>query len=146
MSIDRAQLLTDVLTVINGATGSVATLRDAGKIRYEGPYDPPDPSGDAAAPTEFLDLILAESGAGGEAFGNQMVEGNIEFGIWQEKRPGYDRRGRLLAQAVEEMFEGQDTATMMFYAEDAFIANEGDVDGAWWLKRLEIPYQRREAI
>jgi hypothetical protein len=145
MSIDRAQGLTDVRTIFDGATGTVATLRDAGAIRWEGPFDAPNPSGDPDDPALALDVILAEVGAGGDSFGVQMVESFMELGVWVERKPGHDRLGLQVCQELEELFENQDTATMQFYPENAYISNDGTV-GEFQFKALQLPYQRREAL
>lgn len=145
MSIDRHTLLSDVATIVAGAAGDIATLRDDGNIRWEGPYDAPDPSGDPANATEMLDVILAEAGAGGDTFGIEMVEGWIELGVWIERKAGHDYRGRELCKSWQALFQNQDTSTMQFYPWEAYISHEGDLE-PFHLKRFQLRYERRETI
>lgn len=143
--IDLTSELTDLRTIINAATGDVATIRDAGRIHWPGePFSEPEPDGTIDAPVTWLDLEFGRIGAGMETFSNEMGRANMDWGVHVQQGAGADEKARSICDALKAVFQGQDTAAMQFYPWEAYPAGSGP-SGGYYRIDYQIPFERREA-
>ncbi len=143
--MDYSQELTDIRTIL------VAGL-DPALIAWPGEgFTPPDPTGDPANPSKWYDVDLRDLGKLTNQATQQLTYGGdraremrLEVGICFELGTGADASARAEAEALENLFDDNDTATMVYRWRESSLTEGRVWQESWWLVPWVIPIERYE--
>jgi hypothetical protein len=144
--LDLTAEYADLRAVLNAATGTLATIRDAGDLYYVGePFEPPEPSGKGGSLAMFITVDMGRIDGSPDTFGVEMGRANLDFGVFVEVGEGARAKALEICDDLKAAFQSQDTAAMQYDPEEAYPSNEGEFDERWFRIDYQLPFTRREA-